>query len=182
MASPPELSASGAAVLSLLLFGEASGYELRSRADSTLRFFFAAPAMSQIYAELDRLAERGLVAAREQKREGSRPGKVWRLTAKGTRHLARWAAEEPVAPTVLRHHLALRLMLGDLVGRDRLRAQVAEHQERVRADLADLRSVRAGLDPEDPATAHAALVAEWGIRTFEAELDALDDLVGRLPA
>lgn len=182
MAPRPELTASGAAVLSLLLFGEASGYELRSRADDTLRFFFGAPAMSQIYAELERLAEQGLVAATEQKREGARPGKVWRLTARGTRHLARWAAEEPVAPTVFRHHLALRLMLGDLVGRDRLRAQVAEHQERVRRDLEDLRAVRAAIDADEPTTAHAALVAEWGIRNLETELDALDDLVRRLPA
>ena len=141
-----ELTASGAAVLSLLLFGEASGYELRSRADDTLRFFFAAPAMSQIYAELDRLSGDGLVVSRDAQRPGSRPGRVWRLTAKGQRRLARWAAEEPVPPTVYRDHLALRLMLGALVSPERLDEMVVEQQGRVTADRAALQAVADALD------------------------------------
>ena len=180
MASSPELTASGAAVLSLLTFGEASGYELRTRADATLRFFFAAPAMSQIYAELDRLAADGLVASRAAQRPGSRPGRVWRLTAKGRRRLARWAAEEPVPPTVYRDHLALRLMLGALVAPERLEEMVDEQRARIEADRADLRAVAEGLDPTDPAVAHPALVAEWGLDTYDAELAALDRVRARL--
>jgi DNA-binding PadR family transcriptional regulator len=180
MTSSPELTASGAAVLSLLTFGEASGYELRSRADATLRFFFAAPAMSQIYAELDRLAADGLVTSRAAQRPGSRPGRVWRLTAKGRRRLARWAAEEPVPPTVYRDHLALRLMLGALVAPERLERMVDEQRERIEADRADLRAVAEGLDPTDPALAHPALVAEWGLDTYDAELAALDRVRARL--
>jgi DNA-binding PadR family transcriptional regulator len=181
MAPPRELTASGAAVLSLLTFGEASGYELRSRADDTLRFFFAAPAMSQIYAELDRLAVGGLVASREAQRPGTRPGRVWRLTAKGRRRLARWAAEEPVPPTVYRDHLALRLMLGSLVAPERLREMVDEQRARIEADRAALRAVAEGLDPSDPDLAHPALVAEWGLATYDAELAALDRVRDRLP-
>lgn len=173
MAPVPELTASGAAVLSLLTFGEASGYELRTRADATLRFFFAAPAMSQIYAELDRLAADGLVASREAQRPGSRPGRLWRLTAKGRRRLARWAAEEPVPPPVYRDHLALRLMLGALVAPERLAEMVDEQRARIEADRVDLQAVADGLDPSDPDLAHPALVAEWGLATYDAELAAL---------
>jgi len=180
MVSSPELTASGAAVLSLLTFGEASGYELRSRADATLRFFFAAPAMSQIYAELDRLAADGLVASRAAQRPGSRPGRVWRLTAKGRRRLACWADEEPVPPTVYRDHLALRLMLGALVAPERLEQMVDEQRARIEAARADLRAVAEGLDPTDPAVAHPALVAEWGLDTYDAELAALDRVRARL--
>lgn len=180
MAPPPELTASGAAVLSLLTFGEASGYELRTRADATLRFFFAAPAMSQIYSELERLAAGGLVASREAQRPGSRPGRVWRLTAKGRRRLARWAADEPVPPTVYRDHLALRLMLGALVEPERLRQMVDEQRDRIVADRADLQAVADGLDSADPAVAHPALVAEWGLATYDAELLALDRVRDRL--
>lgn len=180
MAPPPDLTASGAAVLSLLAFGEASGYELRTRADATLRFFFAAPAMSQIYAELDRLAAAGLVASREAQRPGSRPGRVWRLTAKGRRRLARWAAEEPVPPPVYRDHLALRLMLGALVDPERLGQMVDEQRARIEADRADLQAVADGLDPDDPEVAHPALVAEWGLATYDAELAALTRVRERL--
>ena len=180
-----DLSTTGAAVLSLLTFGDASGYELRTRADATLRFFFAAPAMSQIYAELERLGADGLVASREMKRPGTRPGRVWRLTAKGRRRLARWAAEEPLAPTVFRHHLALRLMLGALVAPTRLQEMVDEHVATVIADRDALQAVLDGLDPDDPATAHAVVVAEWGIATYAtelAEMARIRDRLGALPS
>lgn len=180
MADPRDLTATGAAVLSLLTFGEASGYELRSRADDTLRFFFAAPAMSQIYAELDRLGADGLVAAREVKRPGARPGKVWHLTARGRRHLARWANEEPVPPPVYRDHLALRLMLGALVDPERLEAMVDEQIARAADDRAALEAVAAALDPSDPDLAHPALVAEWGLDTYDTELASLRRIRARL--
>lgn len=182
MATPVELTASGAAVLSLLMFGEASGYELRSRADDTLRFFFAAPAMSQIYAELDRLSGDGLVASREAQRPGSRPGRVWRLTAKGRRRLATWASDEPVPPPVTRDHLALRLMLGALVAPERLDAMVVAQQARLAEDRQALRAVADALDPADPELAHPAIVAEWGLASFDAELAALDQVRHRLAA
>lgn len=181
----PDLSTTGAAVLGLLTFGDASGYELRTRADATLRFFFAAPAMSQIYAELERLGAAGLVSSREMKRPGARPGRVWRLTPKGRRRLARWATEEPVAPTVLRHHLALRLVLGALVAPSRLQEMVDEHVATVVADRDALRAVLDGLDPDDPATAHAMVVAEWGIATYATELAGMARIrerLGELPS
>ena len=67
MAGRRPLGATAQAALVLLTFGAASGYELKQRADNTLRFFFAAPAMSQLYAELARLAER----------EGRRPSPIY---------------------------------------------------------------------------------------------------------
>ncbi len=173
MADRHALTATGAAVLSLLTFGEASGYELRSRADATLRFFFGAPATSQIYAELDRLAGADLVVAREVKRPGTRPGKVWRLTTRGRRELVRWANEAPVPPAVSRDHLALRLMLGALVAPDRLVAMVDEQVARVADARAALQAVAGSLDPADPDLAHPALVAEWGLATYDAELASL---------
>lgn len=173
-----ELTPIGAAVLGLLLFGDdASGYELHQRAENTLRFFFASPSMSQVYAEIERLADAGLVADRVRREPGRRPARVWRLTARGRKVLRTWAAEAEVPPTVLRHHLALRVMLGATTSPHLLQEQIADHRERVQKDLADLRSVRDGIaDESDPVYVHARLVAEWGQATFEAELAALDRL------
>ena len=53
----PDLPITSYALLGLLTFGdELTGYELKQRADSTMRFYWTAPAMSQVYTELDRLA------------------------------------------------------------------------------------------------------------------------------
>ena len=62
--SGPVLPVTAYALLGLLTFGdELTGYELKQRADNTLRFYWVAPAMSQIYTELARLGRAtGLVA------------------------------------------------------------------------------------------------------------------------
>ena len=52
------------ALLGLLSFGDSlTGYELKQRADRTLRFYWVSPAMSQVYSELERLHDLGLVRA-----------------------------------------------------------------------------------------------------------------------
>src|SRR6476659_2997184 len=62
---PVTLPATSYALLGLLTFGdELTGYELKRRADNTLRFYWVAPAMSQIYSELTRMTNRGLVEGR----------------------------------------------------------------------------------------------------------------------
>ena len=61
-----ELSTTSYALLGLLVFSGPdapgmTGYELKQRADRTLRFYWVSPAMSQVYSELARLADDGLV-------------------------------------------------------------------------------------------------------------------------
>ena len=59
-----DLPVTAYALLGLLSFGDSlTGYELKQRADRTLRFYWVSPAMSQVYSELDRLHEHGLVRA-----------------------------------------------------------------------------------------------------------------------
>ncbi|HLM29721.1 MAG TPA: hypothetical protein VK360_07350, partial [Acidimicrobiales bacterium] len=61
-ASPASPTQTGHTLLGLLSFGtELSGYELKRWADN-LRFFWSAPAMSQVYREVERLAEAGYVS------------------------------------------------------------------------------------------------------------------------
>ena len=51
-----DIPVTGYAILGLLTFGdELTGYEIKQRADITLRFYWVSPAMSQIYTELRRL-------------------------------------------------------------------------------------------------------------------------------
>jgi DNA-binding PadR family transcriptional regulator len=168
------------AALVLLAFGPASGYELKHRADNTLRFFFASPAMSQIYAELDRLTEAGLVADHRERRGGERETRVFSLTPDGRAELGRWLAADPVPSTVFKSHLALRLVVGYLADPDRMRSDIATERERVRAETEALEKVAASLDPIDPELGWARLVADWGLRYFADTVAQLDDLAARL--
>lgn len=167
------------AALVLLAFGDATGYELKQRADHTLRFFFNAPAMSQLYTELDRLAQAGFVAASDAGR-GARDARRFALTAAGREELRRWLRDDPLPATVFKSHLALRFVVGHLVGAERMGRDVDTERGRVRRDLDDLDVVLGMLDPTDERLGWAWLVAHWGDRYYRdsiAQLDELRDLL-----
>ena len=168
------------AALVLLAFGPASGYELKQRADNTLRFFFASPAMSQIYAELDRLTEAGLVADHRERRGGERETRVFSLTPDGRAELRRWLAADPVPPTVFKSHLALRLVVGYLADPQRMRSDIATERARVGEETEALEKVAASLDPTDPELGWARLVADWGLGYFADTAAQLDELAAQL--
>jgi DNA-binding PadR family transcriptional regulator len=119
----PVPTQTGYTLLGLLSFGrELSGYELKQWADN-LRFFWSAPAMSQVYRELERLAAAGLVIQRSVVREGTRATKVYRLSAVGEQAVRAWLATPP-GPPVLRHPVALRVFFGHLLEPGALRAAI----------------------------------------------------------
>jgi DNA-binding PadR family transcriptional regulator len=66
-----ELSPTAYVVLGMLSLGPKSGYEIKALVDKSTRFFWAA-SYGQIYPELKRLAEAGLVAAPTPRRAGRR--------------------------------------------------------------------------------------------------------------
>lgn len=180
-------NATAHATLVLLSMGEASGYELKRRADSTLRFFFNAPAMSQVYTELDRLTAAGLVGDRLDVRAeaGERETRVFHITSAGTRRLEQWLADDPLPAMVFKSHLALRMMVGHLTDADRLREHLAVERGRIEGDLADLREVHDALDRDDPQYGWAWIVAEWGTQYYRdllAQLDAMGDNIDALAA
>lgn len=164
---PVEPTPTGCTLLGLLSFGsELSGYELKQWADN-LRFFWSAPAMSQVYREVERLAAAGLVAQRSVVREGTRSTKVYRLTPEGEQVVRDWLAATP-EPPVLRHPVALRVFFGHLLDPDDLRAAIEAHRDWCDQMLAELTAVRAGLGDEER-WRNVALVAEWGLDYYAGE-------------
>lgn len=172
-ASEPRPTPTGFALLGLLSFGEElSGYELKQWADDSLRFFWTAPAMSQVYRELERLAESGLVHQRSVVRDGTRPTKVYRLSPPGERAVRAWLAEPPEPPS-LKHPIALRIYFGHLVEPDDLRRALEAHRDWCDRMLADLGQVRAELG-DDQKWRNAALVADWGLDYYKGDLAAVE--------
>jgi DNA-binding PadR family transcriptional regulator len=165
------------AVLGLLSFGrELSGYDLKKWADSSLRFFYWSPATSQIYAELKRLEERGLVTAREAPQDDLRNKRLYRITPAGRDELARWVEDAPVEPPVLKHSVVMRVWLGHLADPDRLREIVEEHRDEMAAMVDDARRSREGARADDR-WAYPEIVAGWAERHYEAERAAADQLL-----
>ncbi|GGP83380.1 MULTISPECIES: PadR family transcriptional regulator [Streptomyces] len=177
----PDLPPTAWAVLGLLSFpGERTGYELKKWADSSLRFFYWSPAISQIYAELRRLEELGYAASARSGPEEARAKRRYSITGAGREALSGWAADTAEAgPPVLKHGLLLRIWLGHLAEPARLRAMVGEHLERTRTELA---AVREAMEQAAGVAewAFPALALRWSERQHLAELELGEALLADL--
>jgi PadR family transcriptional regulator, regulatory protein AphA len=80
-------------ILGVLAWGPSSGYDVKAVVDRSVRFFWTA-SYGQIYPELGRLSEAGLVKGAPEPKSGRRRT-VYRITAAGRRALADWLAQEP---------------------------------------------------------------------------------------
>lgn len=176
-----ELPPTAWAVLGLLSFpGERTGYELKKWADSSLRFFYWSPAISQIYAELRRLEELGYAASVRSGPEESRAKRRYGITPAGREALAGWASDVAEAgPPVLKHGLLLRVWLGHLAEPDRLQAMVTEHLERTTEELNSVREAMAHAATE-PDWAFPVLALRWSERQHLAELELTRALLADL--
>ncbi|HEY1853287.1 MAG TPA: PadR family transcriptional regulator [Solirubrobacterales bacterium] len=101
------------AVLATLLDADASGYELAKRFDTSVaNFWHAKP--QQIYAELRRLEERGLVRGRTV-RQRARPDKrTFRISKAGREELRGFVAA-PTRPGLLKEDLAVKVYAASAV-------------------------------------------------------------------
>ncbi len=168
----PDLPVTAYALLGLLTFGdELTGYELKQRADNTLRFYWVAPAMSQIYTELGRLTEHGYVEPVTTQGEGRRTT-AYRITTAGSRALRAWIDDSRVGFPTLKHTVLLRLLIGHVSDPGRMQEMLEEYVAELAEALRDLREVREslrGADAPGEPFHYPSVVADWGLDYFTAE-------------
>jgi DNA-binding PadR family transcriptional regulator len=169
---PPDLPVTAYALLGLLTFGdELTGYELKQRADNTLRFYCVSPAMSQIYTELARLTQHGLLEPVTTEGEGRRTT-AYRITPQGTRALREWIGASIAGFPTLKHTVLLRLLVGHASDPGRMRELLEEYVAELADALRDLRQVRESLrggDSPGQPFYYPSIVADWGLDYFAAE-------------
>jgi PadR family transcriptional regulator AphA len=88
-----ELSATAYVILGMVSREPRSGYEIKAAVDNTTRFFWAA-SYGQIYPELKRLSEAGLIEGIDASR-GDRKRTVYAITADGEAELKDWLRKPP---------------------------------------------------------------------------------------
>lgn len=167
-----ELSPTAWAVLGVLSFPaeeDLSGYDVKSWADRSLRFFYTSPAMSQVYRELKKLESVGYVTSYLVPQDELRNKRLYRITDEGRAAVREWAAA-PAIPPVIKHAALLRVWLGHLLGREQLETVLQEHidyAERMRAEAAALEQSahRQKLWP------YPELALRWSTRYYESEAE-----------
>jgi DNA-binding PadR family transcriptional regulator len=111
-----ELSKTACVILGMLALGRRTGYEIKSLVDVSTRFFWAA-SYGQIYPELARLEERGLVRGELDRSDGRRR-KAYELTPAGEEALRGWLSSEEPLHIELRHEGALKFFFSDALSDD----------------------------------------------------------------
>lgn len=87
------LSPTAYVILGMVSEGPRSGYEIKATVDSTTRFFWAA-SYGQIYPELKRLSEAGLLVGVDSP-TGGRRRTLYEITAAGEEELKAWLRQPP---------------------------------------------------------------------------------------
>jgi DNA-binding PadR family transcriptional regulator len=88
-----QLSATAYVILGMIRGAPKSGYEIKAAVDETTRFFWAA-SYGQIYPELKRLSEAGLIRGADSP-TGGRRRTVYEITSDGEDELAAWLRQPP---------------------------------------------------------------------------------------
>jgi DNA-binding PadR family transcriptional regulator len=162
-------------ILGALSLGARSGYEIKRLVDKSTRFFWAA-SYGQIYPELRRLQQEGLVTAASDPR-GRRQRIRYSLTQAGRERLLAWL-REPGAGYELRDEGLLKLFFARALERDEVVEIVRSFRAERKAVLEQLRAVeRSGVARET-----GALALDYGIGSHEWMVEWCDRVETRLTA
>jgi DNA-binding PadR family transcriptional regulator len=113
-------------ILGMLALGARTGYDIKRAIDLSTRFFWNA-SYGQIYPELHRLEERGLVEATPEPHGRRRTS--YTLTGAGEAALGEWLRDDASMTFEIRDESVLRLFFGDLLGREDVVANLRAKQE-----------------------------------------------------
>src|ERR1700743_1039801 len=94
------------AVLAALLEGEASGYDLAKGFDASVANFWTATPQ-QLYRELERLADQGLIQARVVQQDRRPNKRMFSLTEAGCQAIRQFTGRTP-KPSVIRDELMVK--------------------------------------------------------------------------
>ncbi|MBU1288517.1 MAG: PadR family transcriptional regulator [Alphaproteobacteria bacterium] len=122
------------AILVCLSEQDLSGYDLAKQFDTSIGFFWHA-SHPQIYRELRKLKDQGLLVSTDHSQVGKPNKTVYSLTDTGREALFAWS-QRAVEPPAVKDELLVRLYALDDIDRPALMAQLHDrlekHQERLR--------------------------------------------------
>ena len=171
------ISPTAKVILGMVRLGRRTGYEMKQLVDVSTRFFWAA-SYGQIYPELKRLEDDGLITSSDASTNG-RQRRAYDLTPAGQAALDEWLRSDEPLVAEMRNEGALKLFFSDgLPVEDRLaliRRMRARHEE-----------VRDGLcSREDIVRSKGGgpyAVLRWGIAFQEFNIAWLEQLEAELAA
>jgi PadR family transcriptional regulator, regulatory protein AphA len=122
-----KLTPTARVILGMLKLGARTGYDIKRVTEFSTRFFWSA-SYGQIYPELRKLEQRGLIEGEHDPR-GAVARRAYRLTAAGEAALHEWLTDRENWIFDFRDEMLLRLFFGDLIAREEVLANVQATRE-----------------------------------------------------
>ncbi len=159
-----DLSATAYVILGMVSAEPRSGYEIKAAVDGSTRFFWAA-SYGQIYPELKRLSEAGLIEGIDASR-GDRKRTVYAITADGEAELKDWLRRPPETAEMREEGLLKLFFSGVLKPAEAV--ETLRSMRRVRLELAErlraLEPEKTGIEDKAP---YPLMVLRGGIEFNE---------------
>ncbi len=158
-------------ILGLLSHEELTGYEIKKRMDTSLKYFWGA-SYGSIYPTLSGLVERGLAIKREDG-DSSRGKLIYTITEAGHAYLEGWLTL-PAEKDELRYETLLKLFFGSEAGAEQTLSHIEAFREKIEQELPYLLASEEILEKvKDMEAAHKyyLLTVRFGIRTYRAYLE-----------
>ncbi len=171
-----DLSPTAYVILGMVSREARSGYEIKAAVDDSTRFFWAA-SYGQIYPELKRLSEAGLVEGVDAPR-GKRKRTVYAITDDGEAELIEWLRQPPQTAE-MREEGLLKLFFADILPHEEALATLRAMRERRRELAARLRDMEPKTLEKDP---FSLMVLQGGIEFNEWFADWCERMEARLLA
>lgn len=171
------LSSVGKVILGAVAAAPRSGYEIKQLVDRSTRFFWAA-SYGQIYPELTRLEEAGLVEGEDDAR-GGRKRRVYRPTDEGLQALRDWVGSTDATHEV-RDEALLKLFFAGALEPGRALAVVRNLRDARQETLDRLREVQAAVPAGAPELAPSLLCLDYGIGVHEWTVEWCERTAKRL--
>lgn len=174
--NPQDLPTSAYIVLGMIGLGVRSGYEIKRTVDESTRHF-SALSFRQIYPELKRMEEAGLVVGSDAD-TGDRPRRFYELTDAGEHLLDAWLRADDEVSTELRHSGLMKLFFADRLAVDERRALIDRIREHHRRSLRALQTSRSAATAREAAHDQhfPRITLDFGIELSSFVIDWCDRL------
>lgn len=158
-------------ILGLLSHEDLTGYEIKKRMDTTLKYFWGA-SYGSIYPALSDLVNRGLATKREDTKN-KRNKLIYTITNEGRKYLKEWLTF-PVEKDDLRYETLLKLFFGNEQGSEQALSHIKAFEEKIQKELPYLlgaeQVLKSCLD-DDTTHEYYLLTVQFGIKTYHAYLE-----------
>lgn len=158
-------------ILGLLSHEDLTGYEIKKRMDTSLKYFWGA-SYGSIYPALSDLVERGLANKRDGA-ENKRNKIIYSITEEGRKYLKEWL-QMPAEKDELRYETLLKLFFDNEGGVLQAISHIDAFQEKIEGELPYLigaaDTLRKNIDVDDTHK-YYLLTVEFGIKAYRAYLE-----------